>query len=120
MYGISLPNHDGRAGCAALHISSTTQFDFTGLAAHARRHLPKYAVPIFLRIMAGDVGSLSSHNNKQDKVKLRDEGVDPEKFGSSVPGGQNDVVWWLPPGETGYVEFRRSDWKRIEGGSAKL
>ena len=120
MYGISLPNHDGRAGCVSLYLSSATPFDGAGLATYARTHLPKYAVPIFLRIMAGGIGDLSSHNNKLDKVKLRTEGVDPEKLGSIVPGGQDDVVWWLPPGETKYVEFRKTDWKRIEGGSAKL
>ena len=120
VYGIALPHHDGRAGCAALHLSQPTDFDPAGLLTHARRHLPRYAVPLFIRILTSDVGGLSSHNNKQDKVRLRDEGVDPGKKGSKVPGGENDEIWWLPPGEKQYLRFQDNDWTRIESRIVKL
>ena len=52
VYGVLVPGHDGRAGCAALHLESGTdrdRFDYNGLLAYARQRLPKYAVPVFIR-----------------------------------------------------------------------
>ena len=117
-----LPNHDGRAGCAALSLSgaSAQRVDYQALATHVRQKLPHYATPVFLRLLNGDVGGLSSHNNKQDKVRLRDEGVDPGKRGSRVPGGEKDEILWLPSKESGYVPFRNEDWERLANRQAKL
>lgn len=117
-----MPRHDGRAGCAAINIepSALDNFDWKGLTAFARQQLPNYAVPVFLRVMKGEVGGLSSHNNKQDKVKLRDEGADPSKRGQRVPRGEADEMYWLPSRDSGYVPFQTEDWQRIDGGSVKL
>jgi hypothetical protein len=122
VYGVLLPNHDGRAGCAAINLdaSSKGNFDARGLAAFVRDHLPKYAVPIFIRVMSGEAGGLSSHNNKQDKVKLRDEGIDPARRGTKVPNGEKDQIYWLPAKGTEYVPFKEEDWKKINNGQAKL
>ena len=83
-------------------------FDFGRLAQFAREKLPKYAVPVFLRL----VGSASHiHNHKQNKVPLREEGVDPDRTG-------DDRVLWL--GETGYRGFARGDWEAIVQGRLQL
>lgn len=114
VYGVSLPNHDGRAGCAAISFASPNIiFDdklATDLATLARKRLPKYAVPLFLRRMQAleVTGTL-----KHQKVTLRNEGVDPSKTGP-------DDVWWLPPGGEKYVKFGKEDWDGIVGGKAKL
>ncbi|KLU89224.1 fatty acid transporter [Magnaporthiopsis poae ATCC 64411] len=115
VYGVQLPGHDGRAGAAAIYIEpeKRASFDYAGLLAHARQHLPKYAVPIFLRHMAA---ISASHNNKQNKMPLKQEGVDPDK----VKAG--DDIWWiegLGKGKT-YVPFTREDWDSISAGKAKL
>src|SRR5271168_4216410 len=56
---------------------------------HSRAYLPRYAVPIFLRI----VGQMTPiHNNKQNKVPLREEGIDLRK----IRGG--DEIMWVPGG----------------------
>ncbi|GES59652.1 fatty acid transporter protein [Aspergillus terreus] len=53
VYGVLVPNADGRAGCAAIVFSdglTADTFDFKGLAEHSLRRMPRYAVPIFLRL----------------------------------------------------------------------
>ncbi|OJJ38348.1 hypothetical protein ASPWEDRAFT_734696 [Aspergillus wentii DTO 134E9] len=119
VYGVTVPNHEGRAGCAALQISpeAKDKIDLKAFAQFARSKLPKYAVPVFLRV----VDSASHiHNHKQNKVPLRDEGVDPSKIGTKVPDGQLNRFFWLPPGEEGYVEYGKGDWERLSEGKARL
>ncbi len=119
VYGVLVPGHDGRAGCAALYIApeEREQFDFNALVKHARESLPRYAVPVFLRII-GELRPI--HNNKQNKVPLREEGVDPAARGSKVDGGEADRVLWIPPRGERYVEFRKGDWEGLVGGLARL
>jgi acyl-CoA synthetase (AMP-forming)/AMP-acid ligase II len=113
VYGVSLPNHDGRAGCGAISLAEGVRFDEalgTELAAHFRSRLPKYAVPVFLRLLKEIevTGTL-----KHQKVALRNQGVDPDKLGA-------DEVYWLAPGSDRYQPFTRRDWQRVVGGEAKL
>ncbi|KAE8149176.1 hypothetical protein BDV25DRAFT_6304 [Aspergillus avenaceus] len=119
VYGVLIPHHEGRAGCAALQISPDARgsFDFTGLARFARARLPKYAVPVFLRVVQN---STHIHNHKQNKVPLRDEGVDPEKIGTKAEEGKDDRFYWLPPGEESYIEFNRGHWDGLQSGQARL
>lgn len=83
------------------------------ISRYARGHLPKYAVPIFLRLVRVQT---ATHNNKQNKVPLKAEGVDPAK----VQGG-DEVVWISGhgKGET-YVPFTTQDWDDLHTGKAKL
>lgn len=122
VYGVQVPGHEGRAGCAALTISPEQRknLDWKGLAALANKQLPRYAVPVFVRVLEGEVGAAASHNNKQDKVKLRTEGVDPGLKGTKVPGGEGDEMLWLPPKGNAYVPFREEDWQGLVKGSARL
>ena len=122
VYGVLLPGHDGRAGCAAVAIDQSERkaFDWKAFANFARQNLPKYAVPIFIRVVEGDVGGMGSHNNKQNKVPLRDEGVDPRMKGTKVEGGKEDQVFWIPPHGEGYVRFEEKDWNSLVAGKARL
>lgn len=119
VYGVKVPNHEGRAGCAALHLSpgAKSSFDFKALAQHARSKLPKYAVPVFLRVVANPS---HIHNHKQNKTPLREEGIDLDKTGTKAAEGKEDRFLWLPPGKAEYVEFGRAEWESLTGGSAKL
>lgn len=89
VYGVELPNHDGRAGCAAVHFSDGMKetFDYGGLLKHARARLPRYAVPVFIRVVEA---STHIHNHKQNKVPLRKEGVNPRMVGTEAPEGKAD------------------------------
>ena len=50
VYGVQIPGHDGRAGCAALVMAENQQIDLKKFFEYASQELPRYAVPIFLRI----------------------------------------------------------------------
>ncbi|KAL9637806.1 MAG: hypothetical protein Q9164_001969 [Protoblastenia rupestris] len=126
VYGVQVPGHEGRAGCAALSIAPEQRagFDFGGLARWAEERLQRYSVPVFLRVLGAGVGERGSHNNKQDKVGLRAEGLDPGLRGSKVKGGEMDQLFWLKPnvyvGSQEYTRFEDGDWRNLVGGTARL
>jgi acyl-CoA synthetase (AMP-forming)/AMP-acid ligase II len=114
VYGVAVPRSDGRAGAACFvpaDNAKETVIDWSGLAKHTLDRLPRYAVPVFLRLTKAleYTGTL-----KIQKGRLKIEGVDPEK----VSGG--DKMYWLPPGKEVYVPFERGDWERLGAGQVKL
>jgi acyl-CoA synthetase (AMP-forming)/AMP-acid ligase II len=119
VYGVRLPNHEGRAGCAAIQITPEARqnFDYKALATFARSKLPKYAVPIFLRIVQN---STHIHNHKQNKVPLRDEGVDTSLIGTKAPEGKDDTFLWMAPGDQHYSPYGQKEWEQLSSGSARL
>lgn len=122
VYGVLVPGHDGRAGCAALVLeqaATPSSFDWRGFARFARARLPGYAVPVFVRVVGGGRG-MGSHVHKQDKVRLREEGVDPWRRGELVKGGEGDRMLWLEAGGEAYVEFGGGEWAALGEGKARL
>ncbi|KAJ5863833.1 uncharacterized protein N7529_005749 [Penicillium soppii] len=122
VYGVALPNHDGRAGCAAIvfnqqmasgNLSDTalepSRDILDGLAAHTLKNLPRFAAPLFLRVTPE---MQSTGNNKQQKHVLRTEGVDPALV------SKKDRVYWLQGNS--YVPFGQRDWERLTGGQVRL
>ena len=119
VYGVSLPGHEGRAGCATVLLdpavltaagAAPSSEVLGSMAQHVLDRLPKYAVPIFVRVAKG--GSLVvTGTNKQQKNVLRDQGVDPSKTG-------DDLVYWLKGGS--YVPFGPSEWAELSAGKVKL
>ena len=111
VFGIQIPHYEGRAGCAAvLFDREVDEALLADVAEHAKRNLPKYAVPLFLRVTREVV---ATGNNKQQKHVLRAEGADPGK----VSGG--DRMFWLKGGKR-YVAFEERDWRDLEGQRVKL
>ncbi|KAI1109121.1 acetyl-CoA synthetase-like protein [Nemania sp. NC0429] len=111
VYGVQLPHHDGRAGCAAVTLRAVPDETLLrSLAEHAKAKLPKYAVPIFLRLGKGTSTAITG-TNKQQKHGLRVDGVDPAKVG-------DDELYWLK-GDT-YVRFGPAEWNQMSGGQIKL
>ena len=52
MYGIRVPGYEGRAGMLALRkIDGNYDLDMIQLSKYIQEHLPKYARPLFLRIV---------------------------------------------------------------------
>ena len=110
VYGVELPNHDGRAGCVAIVFNQDVDARLlNSLAELAHQRLPKYAVPLFLRVTKE---MQATGNNKQQKHILRNEGVEPQKV------GVEDKLYWLKGGE--YVEFRVQDWEDLQGKRVRL
>lgn len=125
--------NDGKAGCAAINIdpsipqSSYPQF-FRELSGYIQSSMPKYAAPVFLRVLRE---TNAMHNNKQNKSPLKKDGFDLDKiYGQGVDVEQakesgKDVMMWWPGGvghggkasEDTYVTFGRKDWELIQGSS---
>lgn len=114
VYGVEIPHHDGRAGCAAVMLEGgkATQEVLDGIASLAEDRLPKYAVPLFLRVVRE---MHPTGNNKQQKHILRAQGVDPGKVRSESEG---DRIYWLKEGR--YVELRDESWEEVKAGKARL
>jgi fatty-acyl-CoA synthase len=74
VYGIAIPGEDGRAGMAALVLATGAAFDAAAFYAHAERHLPRYAMPAAVRLVATvEV----TGTQKQTKQRYAAEGIDP-------------------------------------------
>ncbi|KAK7183773.1 hypothetical protein DPSP01_004404 [Paraphaeosphaeria sporulosa] len=133
VYGVQVPGHDGRAGCAAIYIDPALlpKFDFNALLEHARAKLPKYAVPVFLRVL-NDITTM--HNNKQNKVPLRNDGIDLRKLqerkdtesakaGLATDSIKYDTIYWNPSAlnnvkgaggdNDGFVVYTMEDWDNL-------
>ncbi|EXJ76999.1 hypothetical protein A1O3_10156 [Capronia epimyces CBS 606.96] len=117
VYGVQVPHADGRAGCAAIVPAqgvSADELDLARLAQHAISILPRYAVPIFLRI----VPQLEyTGTMKMQKGRLRGESVDLDKIRQSSP---DDRLFWLPPGANTYLPYGPKEWADLKAGRVKL
>ncbi|KAK3115130.1 hypothetical protein LTR53_005814 [Teratosphaeriaceae sp. CCFEE 6253] len=117
VYGVAIPNADGRCGCATIVPTTSTSldsFDFARLGEHVTSRLPKYAVPLFLRV-ATELSYTGTF--KIQKGQAKREGVDLDLIEQA---GSKDAVYWLPPGSAAYVPFRRQDWLALKAGDVKL
>ncbi|CAO3610190.1 unnamed protein product [Cunninghamella blakesleeana] len=107
VYGASVPNHDGRAGMAAIVMQQGKELDFKDLYQYLRKKLPKYAIPVFIRFTpAMEI----TGTFKQQKVEFRNQGIDLSKI--------TDKIFWLQ-GET-YVPFSEADYQAINDGKVRL
>lgn len=107
--GIKVLNHEGRAGFAVLKLSDEqdeSNFDFQGFASHVKRRLPKYAVPIFLKIVSNIP---TTGSNKILKRVFRDQ---------ELPPSDHEVLYWLK-GDS-YTVLTTEDWLHIENGELRL
>jgi acyl-CoA synthetase (AMP-forming)/AMP-acid ligase II len=120
--GVAVPGHEGRAGCAALLLEGGF-LDFDGLlkyglelyredllicCRHMQKDLPRYAIPVFLRLVKEP--SLNN-THKQSKTQIREEGVDPNKTG-------DDPLYILL--DNSYVPYTRQNWDLLRAGKLKL
>lgn len=108
VYGVAVPDADGRAGMAAVVLAPGVRFDAPAFYAHAQR-LPTYARPLFVRIVSTmDVtGTL-----KQRKAELQHEGYDPEHL--------DDPLYFRDDRERTYVRLTRELLEQIRSGARKL
>lgn len=120
VYGVEVPHHDGRIGCAAILLTGLSSYQGThkqggihqevlgDLAKHARQHLPSYAVPGFLRVVTEFA---TTGNHKQVKTGLKKEGIDPSQIG-------NDRLFWLR-GDS-YTAFGNQEWQDLLHGRLRI
>ncbi len=79
VYGVEIPNTNGRAGMAAITLSDGAELneqDLTEMVNQFKKNLPAYAIPLFLRVQAvvETTGTF-----KYQKNKLKEQAFDPSQ-----------------------------------------
>ncbi len=107
VYGVSVPGTDGRAGMAA--ITTDGAVDYDGLYAWLSEHLPKYAIPLFIREQqeAETTGTF-----KYRKVELVKEGFDPNTV--------SEPIWYFDPDSGKYEPLTPDAYETLRSGAVKF
>ncbi|OQR98994.1 long-chain fatty acid transporter [Achlya hypogyna] len=102
VYGVSVPNRDGRACMAAMVFD---ELDLDAFAAHCTLKLPAYAVPRFLRRLPA---MAVTGTMKHEKAKLRAQGTDLTKV-------DGDALYYLEKeaGKARYIQLEPSNYHRV-------
>ena len=96
VYGVEIPNTNGRAGMAAITLADGVQLteqDLTEMLSQFKKQLPAYAVPVFLRIQKQ---METTGTFKYQKNKLKEQAFDPKQCNERV-------LAWIP-GNNGYSD----------------
>ncbi|KAK7178946.1 hypothetical protein DPSP01_010354 [Paraphaeosphaeria sporulosa] len=116
VYGVQVPHHDGRAGCAAVILKNGTNkpdaATLKSIADHARGSLPAFAVPLWLRVTKQ---MHTTGTNKQQKHLFQKDGINARAVEK-----RGDVLFWLDPEAKTYTRFTGKVLKRIEGREVRL
>jgi fatty-acyl-CoA synthase len=92
VYGVPIPETDGRAGMAAIVVEDS--FDLTELATYLESRLPRYAHPVFVRICSKIE---TTETFKQKKYDLIQQGYDPTMV--------SDSIYFKEPGPETFVRL---------------
>jgi acyl-CoA synthetase (AMP-forming)/AMP-acid ligase II len=109
VYGVSVPNTEGRAGMAAVVMQANQAFDGAKLASNLLKVLPAYAVPVFVRVMQAQE---TTGTFKIRKAELKDQGFDPSTIG--------EPLFVLLHRDQGYEALSDKHYRRILSGALKL
>lgn len=96
VYGVLIPQTEGRAGMVSVHQKSDQSFDFKGFANYLKKYLPYYAIPKFIRFIDG-FDFTATH--KIQKVKLKKEGYNINEI--------NNTSYVLLPNSDEYVPITK-------------
>lgn len=81
VYGVQVPNIEGRAGMAAVTLEAGRPFDPVGFYRYAAEKLAPYAIPVFVRLTeAPDMTT----TYKLKKTALQKQGFDPANTGGDA------------------------------------
>lgn len=107
VYGVKIPNTDGRAGMAAITLNTEAQeFDTKHFADHVKEKLPNYAVPLFLRVRPDqDV----TGTFKYKKGDLKKEGFDLSLI--------NEPLYVLMPNSNEYQPLKKEHLEQLKQGA---
>ena len=108
VFGVEVPNCEGRAGMAAFNFDSIEKFNWDKFSKYVINALPKYAQPLFIRI-TGDLDTTGTFKLK--KNDLRNESYHLDKIG-------NDHIYVLKNGSTSYEPLNHDFYQDIIQGNS--
>ncbi len=81
VYGVEIPQHEGRAGMVAIKLKESSKFNPKKFANFIIERLPKYSIPIFVRVQK-ELEFTGTH--KLRKINLRKQGYDITKLKDTI------------------------------------
>jgi citronellyl-CoA synthetase len=113
VYGVEIPNTNGRAGMAAItphEGHDTSALNLPGLYALIKTELPAYAIPVFLRVRTA---METTGTFKYQKSNLKKEGFDPKLV-------EGEELYVMLPGTTKYVPITDEIFANIHKGQYRF
>jgi citronellyl-CoA synthetase len=102
VYGVKVPDMEGRCGMVAIKLLDGEQIDWDRFAEYVNDKLPVFACPYFVRLR-DQIDATNSF--KQVKQQLQKEGFDPNII--------SDPLYFLDPRENKYVVLSPSIYEDI-------
>jgi citronellyl-CoA synthetase len=109
VYGVEIPNTNGRAGMCAITPHPEAEVDYAELLSFFKKCMPAFAVPVFIRVQA-QVETTGTF--KYQKTNLKKEAFDPSQT-------QDPLFVWLP-GTTTYVLVTDDIYSGIQSGAYRF
>ena len=106
VYGVEIPNTNGRAGMAAITLVDGTALndaDLSEMVNVFKKCLPSYAIPVFLRVQE-KVETTGTF--KYQKNKLKEDSFDPSKT--------SERLLVLLPGASSYCDVNTEIFDNIQ------
>ena len=107
VYGVLVPGEDGRAGMAS--IVTGDDFSIGGLYEHLAEQLPKYSIPVFIRI-AEEIEITGTFKYK--KTDLVKDGFDPSVV--------KDKMYFASLDQNNYMDLDQNSFQKISNKEVKL
>ncbi|KAM9329062.1 long-chain fatty acid transport protein 6 [Gastrophryne carolinensis] len=109
VYGVSIPEHEGRVGMASIILKPGQSLDLNRIYEHCKAYLPGYAFPRFLRLQEN---MEVTGTFKQQKFRLVQEAFDPSVI--------SDPLYFLDDSKKSYVPMTKDTYENITSGWLKL
>ncbi len=109
VYGVLIPQTEGRAGMASVHKKTEEEFDFKRFLNFLQKHLPNYVIPKFIRFI-DEFNFTATH--KIQKAKLKKEGYNINMV--------NYPIFTLLPNNFEYVPLSKDTYQGILEGIYKF
>ena len=106
VYGVEIPNTNGRAGMAAITLVDGEELNEADLSAMVnvfKKYLPSYAIPVFLRVQA-KVETTGTFKYQKNKLKE----------GAFNPAKTSERLLVLLPGATAYCDVNAEIFNNIQ------
>jgi len=109
VFGVEIPNTNGRAGMVSMRIKEDEMFDEKAFYQYVSEYLPAYAIPLFLRISAE---METTGTFKYKKSDLKKTGYDLTKL--------TDLVWVCLPGSKCFKRLEAEEFVNINKGTYRF
>jgi len=109
VYGVEIPNSDGKAGMICIKLDDKKSFDTHAFSKFVAENFPKYSIPIFIRIK-DELEFTGTH--KLRKVNLRKQGYDINTI--------KDQLYFWDSAANRYKLFEREQYQNLMKGKLNL